>query len=284
MAALAALVWVVQPFTLGPLIDDALDPTRDAFTTVASSGAWLWWLAVLVSLVVPRPLTLTIARIGAPAALPGAIWAAVESSDSTVAIVGVTSGTVAALAVLAPGIGDRFVDGASYGDERRFVLRPPGPVLIGVLLPTWVVTAVGVVAGPLLLADERWVAGGVALAAGLPVAAIGFRALLRLTQRFVVFVPNGFVVHDGTVLAEPVLFTRAQIGALGPASADSVALDLTAAALGLALELKLAESTTLPVVSGPNKTEATEVRALLIAPSRPATVMRVAKERGIRIG
>lgn len=283
LQALAVVVWVAQPFTLGPLLGDAIDPARDGFRGVASWGAWAWWLIVLVALAVPRPVTLTVARIGAPAAVPAALWAVVEVDAATTATVGLVSAVVATITVLAPGLGDRFVDGVSYGDERRYVLRAPGPVLLGVLLPTWALTVAGVVIGPLLLADERWVAGALATAAGLPVALVGFRAILRLTARFVVFVPNGLVVHDRTVLREPVLFTRNEIEGFGPAPAGSAALDLTAAALGLALELRLGASATLPVVTGPTDTEETDTRAVLVAPSRPAAVLRTAQERGIRI-
>ena len=280
---LALAVWIAQPFTLGPLLGDALDPTRELFRTACTWVLWIGWLEVLIALVLPRPVTLIVARVGATAALPIAAWAAIGSDDTTSAIVGLLSAVVAAGAVVLPTFADRFIDGASYGDERRFALRPPGPVLIGLLVPTWAAVIVGIAAGPLLLADERWVVGGVVTALGWPVAFFAARALHQLANRFIVFVPNGFVVHDLTVMREPVMFPSHEIGGLAPARADTTADDLTGAALGLALELTLAAPATLPVAKGRTETENRDVRALLIAPSRPAAVLAFARSRGLPI-
>ena len=90
-------------------------------------------------------------------------------------------------------------------------------------------------------------------------------------------------MHDLTVLREPVLFQSKEIAGLAPASADSTAEDMTSAALGLALELKLGAPVTLPIVSGRKETDDRAVRSLLIAPSRPAAVMALAQSRGFRI-
>ncbi|MEQ8840036.1 MAG: hypothetical protein RIB98_03570 [Acidimicrobiales bacterium] len=282
-AWLALAMWVVQPFTLGPLVGDALDPSRELFRSASSWALWIGWLVILVALALPRPITLTVGRIGACAALPAALWAALETDDSGAAAVGVAGAALAAALVLAPTFADRFIDGASYGDERRFALRAPGPVLLGLLAPTWAAVVVGLTIGPLLLADRRWVVGAVAVVVGWPIAYFAARALHQLANRFVVFVPNGFVVHDLTVMREPVLFQAREIAGLAPAPADTTAEDMTSAALGLALELKLGAPATLPMVAGRNDTEEREIRALLIAPSRPAAVMALAQSRGLRI-
>ena len=277
-------LWIAQPFALGPLLDDALSATTDPFRTTVSIGAWLGWFLILVAMVVARPVTLTIVRICVPAALPIAVWAAFDVGDNTTILVGILSAAVAGLVVLLPGLGDRFVDGVSYGDERRFLLRAPGPIVVSVLVPTWAVTVVGVLVGPLLLADERWLAGGLALIVGFPIAALGVRAMHRLTARFVVFVPNGFVIHDGAAMREPVLFADREIAALAPAAADTTATDFTAQALGLALELRLRAPVKLPVVVDASTTTEELVQSMLISPTRPAAVMRFAQERGLPIG
>jgi hypothetical protein len=278
----ALTVWVLQPFTLGPLLGEALQPTRDLFRTAGSWALWGWWLVVLVALALPRPLTLTIARVAGLAAVPAAAWASFATDDNTVVALGLISAVAAAMALLPPALADRFVDGVSYGDERRFVLRPPGPVLLVVLLPSWVVTIAGFVSGPLFLADEQWVLGGVLVGIGWPLSFLAFRALHQLTNRFLVFVPNGLVIHDLTVMRDPVLFVSPAVTGLAPALADTDADDMTNSALGLALELKLAEPVKVLAIVG-RDTHEREVRAVLIAPSRPAAVMRLAKERGFRI-
>jgi hypothetical protein len=280
---IAFAVWVVMPFTLGPLLAEALDPTREIFQTAISWVLWVWWLEVLLTLTFPRPFMLTIIRLGVPAAIPAAVWAAIEVDDNTLVIVGVLAAIIATALVLSSPFADRFIDGASYGDERRFTLRPPGPVLIGLLGPSWVVAIGGLVAGPLFLADERWVLGAILIVIGWPLAFLAARALHQLGNRFMVFVPNGLVVHDLTVMREPVLFQSREIVGLAPAHADTTAEDMTSAALGLALELKLIAPATVPAVTGRTGTEDRDVRAILIAPSRPAAVMRLAQERNFRI-
>ena len=144
-------------------------------------------------------------------------------------------------------------------------------------------TIAGVAGGPLLLADERWVFGLIVSALGFGGAYLGFRTLNQLTRRFLVFVPNGFVIHDTTVMPEPVLFTTRELAGIGPAVAETSAKDLTAQALGLALEVKLAEPTELTFVTGRESSEDQTVRSLLISASRPAAVLTVALERGIPI-
>ena len=277
------MLWIAQPFLLGPLLSDGLRGASEPFGGIVTLASWLIWLGVLISLAARLPVTLAIARIGTAGTLPVAVWAAIESQDAALTVLGILGSLAVTAVVLAPGVADRFIDGASYGDEQRFALRAPGPVLVVLVVPAWAVVVGGLTAGPLLLADQRWVAGAVAATVGMPLAALAFNALYRLTSRFIVFVPNGLVLHDRTVLREPVLFAARDIVSLGPADADTSATDLTASALGLALELKLRSTVTLPLVTGRKSTHEHRVRSLLISPSRPADVMRTAAQRGINI-
>ncbi|MDE0065747.1 MAG: hypothetical protein OXN44_02625 [Acidimicrobiaceae bacterium] len=276
-------LWIAQPFLLGPLLSDGLSGASEPFGGIVTLAGWLIWLGVLVSLAARLPVTLAIARIGTAGTLPAAVWAAIESQNSALTVLGIVGSLAVTAAVLVPGVADSFIDGASYGDERRFALRAPGPVLLVLVVPAWAVVIGGSTAGPILLADQRWAAGALATAVGMPLAALAFNALYRLTSRFIVFVPNGLVLHDRTVLREPVLFARRDVVGLGPAQAETSATDLTASALGLALELKLRSTVTLPIVTGRKTTHERQVRSLLISPSRPADVMRHANQRGINI-
>lgn len=277
------LVWVAQPFTLGELLGDALAERSGDVRTVGSVMAWMWWFLTLLALAVARPVTLTAARLGAAAAIPAGLWAAARSDDAALAVVGLAAAIAAAGAVLLPGVGDRFADGMSYGDERRFLLRPPGPVVLAMLPVTWAATVAALWTPPLLLAAHRWVLGGGATLLGAVVAAGGFRAMHQLSGRFVVFVPNGLVLHDPATLREPVLFTRPAIAGLAPAAADSTATDLSAAALGLALELQLGEPVAVAVMTGRGTADERQVKSLLFTPSRPAAVLATALDRRIAI-
>ncbi|OWY62929.1 hypothetical protein B7486_55795, partial [cyanobacterium TDX16] len=168
---------------------------------------------------------------------------------------------------------------------RRFLLRPPGPLLLGPVPLAWLLAVVGTTAGPLLLAAARPLPGVLALLVGGPVAVVCLRALHGLTQRSLIFVPGGVVVHDLTALVTPVLLRRGRVLAMGLAPAGTSALDLTRSSLGTALEVRLAEPEPFPVVHRSGRTaeraEDVPADALLVAPSRPAAVVATARGRGL---
>ena len=125
------VAWALLPLVLGPLLADALDPRDDLFRTGVSVALWVLWALTLLATAVPRPLTLTLVRIVVPASVPAAAWAAVAHGAHTNTAVGLVAALVVTVCALLPTTGDAFVDGASYGDERRFLLRPPGAFLLG---------------------------------------------------------------------------------------------------------------------------------------------------------
>jgi hypothetical protein len=276
----ARVTWLVLPVLLGPAVGDGLDDASRPVQVVASIGLWLGWAAVLVATLVPTTVSLTALRCATPAAVVAAVAATVADGASA-AMVGLVAALVATLAAFWPGTGEAFVAGSSYGDERRMPLRVPGPLLAGPLILVWVAAAAGVAAGPLLLATRQWIAGAATLAVGLPVAVVAFRSLHTLARRWLVFVPNGVVVHDPLALAEPVLLRRADVRSFGPAAADSVALDLTRGALGLALEVTLAPPVSVVLAGGGREgvSEATTTPALLVSPTRPGAVLAEARRR-----
>jgi hypothetical protein len=277
----ARVTWLVLPVLLGPAVGDALDDASRPVQVVASTGLWLGWAAVLVATLVPTTVSLTTLRVAAPAAVVAAMAAVVADGGSAATVVGLAGALVAALVAFWPGTGQAFVAGSSYGDERRMPLRVPGPLLAGPLVLVWAAAAAGVAAGPLLLAARQWIAGAAVLAVGLPVAVVAIRSLHTLARRWLVFVPNGMVVHDPLALAEPVLLRRADVRSFGPAPADTAALDLTRGALGLALEVTLAPPVSLVLAGGGRQgvSEATTAAALLVAPTRPGDVLAEARRR-----
>ena len=277
----ARVTWLVLPVVLGPALGDAFDEASRPVQLVASIGLWVGWAVVLVATLVPTTVSLTALRVAAPAAVVAALAATVANGATTAGVVGLVGALVTALAAFWPGTGEAFVAGSSYGNERRMPLRVPGPLLAGPLVVAWVVAVAGVAAGPLLLATEHWVAGTVALVAGLPAAGVALRSMHTLARRWLVFVPNGVVVHDPLALAEPVLLRRADVRSFGPAPADTAALDLTRGALGLALEVRLDPPVSLVLAAGgrPGVSEATTAGALLVSPTRPGAVMAEASRR-----
>lgn len=275
--ALRAL-WASFPWSVGGLLGEALAGTGPAFGATATVGAWAAWALGLTALLVPHTVSLTAARVLAPAVLAAACWATAASGPSGEAALALAVATAATIGVLSPLVGARFIDATSYGYERRLALRAPAAVLAGALVPAWALTVGGVSAGPLLWAAGHWVLGPVVSIAGWLIAAAGIRSLHSLARRWLVYVPAGLVLHDRMALAEPMLFRRPVIASLGPALAGSDARDCTAGAAGLVFELRLAE----PVAVTPARSSSPEkVSALLVVPTRPAAVLAEARKRRI---
>jgi hypothetical protein len=283
-AALVAL-WASLLLTAGPALATALDRSDRSLQVVASLGLWVAWVGTLVAVLLPRTVSLTAARILVPAAVPvlgWAVWAQPSGDDAatSLAIVGLGTTAAATVLVLSPFVGDLFVNGSSYGAERRLPLRPPGALLAGPVPLAWAVCVAGATAGPLLLAAGHWVPGGAATALGLPASAATARALHGLARRWLVFGPAGFGGHDPLTLTEPVLCTRRTVQRIGPAAAGTDATDLTAGALGLALQVDLSE----PVDASRRSPAGTvELSSFLVAPSRPGVVLREARQRRLRV-
>jgi hypothetical protein len=278
--------WALLPLLMGPALGDALNDHSLAVARTGAVLAWGTWAAVLVAVLLPRTVSLTALRIAVPAALAAANWAALAGDPGVTDALAVTGAAVALVAAFSPLTGEVFVNGSAYGDEVRLPLRVPTPLVLGPIPLAWVAAVAAPVAGPLLLAAGQWVAGGLVLAVGVPLAAAAARALHGLARRWVVLVPAGLVLHDQQALVEAVLFPRPSIQRLGPAPADAAAsaLDLTRGALGLALELDLVE----PVLVAPRRADRTvkvdPVERLLFTPTRPGALLAAARARRIPVG
>lgn len=268
--------WLLLPVLVGPALADALATRSRPTQVVASLLAWGLWGVALGASMVPRSVTLTILRVIVPGSLATAAWAAVGADRPEWAVIGVGAAAVATLTLAWPGFSDAFVDGSSYGRERRVALRVPAVLFLGPVPLAWAALAVGLVAGPLLLAGRQWVAGAVAIVVGAVLAPVAARQLHLLSRRWLVFVPAGVVVHDPLTLTEPVLFQRHLLTGIGPAVAGSAALDVTGGALGLALEVATAEPFSVGVRVGRDRTEHADVSALLVTPTQPAATMAIA--------
>lgn len=281
----AALPWVLRaawallPVVAGPAFGDALDGRSRSVQVVASLGLWGIWAAGVLATLVPRPAGLTLLRVAAPAGCVAAVVALADDAGPA-SVVAVAATGLSALLALLPETGELFVNGAAYGDERRHLLRPPAALLLGPVPLAAAVLAGAVVTGPLLLAARSWVAGGVAVVVGIPLAVVLARALHSLTQRWAVFVPAGLVLKDHLALLDPVLLRRHLVVSLEPARADGDALDVTARAPGLALEVRLREPVPLAVVTpGRRGSEARSPEALRFTPTRPGAVLAEAERR-----
>jgi hypothetical protein len=278
--------WLALPFAAGPALGAALHPHSEAVRLAATVLLWAGWATVLLGTLVPYPIGLTALRVSAPAAAVASVAAVATGRPSALAAFGAVAATLVDVVVaFAPPTGALFVNGPAYPNERRYPLRPPGPLLLGPLELSWAVAVGAPTAGILLLAARSWVAGAVVLLVGLPAAFVLARSLHGLSRRWLVFVPAGVVLHDPIALLDPVLFPRQTIEALRPALADSDSLDLSQGALGLTLELVLTEKVPMTRVK-PGKVggEQGASARLLFTPTRPGQVLAEAARRRVPVG
>ncbi|MGI9578442.1 MAG: hypothetical protein ACR2OH_09605 [Microthrixaceae bacterium] len=277
-------LWLALPFTL---LDAIIDATAGAPRSVAVTAQVLFWIlwalgALLTLLALPS--TLTGLRIVAPIAPTGSLCAAIVEPPALSGWIGLAASTLAAVLAMSAAIGDWYVDGSSYGDERRFALRPPAALLMIAVPIAWLLTVAPLLVGTLLFAAEAWAVGVPLLLVGIVTAWWGSFALWRLARRWLVFVPAGVTVVDEMALAEPVLFAARVISHVGPAHVGSEAADLTVGAPGLVLELDFsAPVEVLPTPRRCEPAETAEVGGILVVPSRPAAVLDHAESRGLSV-
>ena len=295
------LLWASLALTAGDAVAGALDGRSAPVQAVAATVAWGLWTVGLVTTLVPRTSSLTVVRFVVPAGLPAVAWAVVSAGDpGALEVAAVTTAAALAAGILTPAVGHRWVNGSSYGDEQRYLLRAPLPVLFGPLELVWVAAVVGAGAGPLLLAARQWVLGGVALVVGWAAVWAALRITHVLSRRWLVLVPAGIVVHAPMALVDTLLVQRADLARVGPAPADTDATDLTLGAAGLAVELELAgEVDVLPLahqrgrsLGGGDRAAVTQtaigrtlvVERVLVTPTRPGALLRAAAARGLTVG
>ena len=279
---LLRVTWALLAVASGPAYAGALDGRSGAVQLVSAAGLWTGWVVVLVATLVPSPPSLTVARLLTPAAPVAAVGAAVAGAGAVAGAVAIAVGALAAIVAASAEVGWVFVQAAAYGDETRFLLRPPGPLLAGPLELAWVALAATAGAGPLLLAGGEWLPGALVTAGAVVLAIILAPRFHRLALRWFVFVPAGVVVRDPLVLTDTAMFRRADVQSLGLALADTTAADLTARALGPAVEVDLAGRGTIavggPFVDEPEARSIT-IEGFLISPSRPGRVLAEAERR-----
>jgi hypothetical protein len=279
------VLWGLLAVAAGPAFGDALAGASRPVQVVASVGLWVGWAGTLTAMLVPRASTLTAVRIAAPAPLAASVVAALHGPRGIDDAVALGIGVAVVAVALLPETADAFVDGSSYGAERRFALRTPPGLLLGPAPVAWLLAVGAPVAAALLLAAEAWVVGAALAVVGAVGIRLGVPALHRLSRRWLVFVPAGLVVHDHLALADPVLLRRPTFARIGPAPVDALAAgahDLTLGATGLALELTLEAPIEVGVAAGSGRRrEAVPVRSAryLVTPLRPGAVLGEARAR-----
>jgi hypothetical protein len=254
---------------------------------VAATACWLVWGVGVVAVLAPRPAGLTFLRVAAPALFVAVVVAAGSGHPSAIAAIG---GLAASLVVAVLAADSAFAivsaNAVAYGDEQRYPLRVPPALFLGPLPAVRILVVAGVLVGPLLVAGGDYVAGGAAVIVGFPLAALGGRALHRLSRRWLVLVPAGVVVVDRMSLVENTLFPREHIQlmrSLGGDESPGAALDLRmGATLGSLLAI-FDEPAELVLAARPGRDARTvNAPAIAVAVARRAEVLDGAARRRVR--
>jgi hypothetical protein len=277
------VTWACLPVTTGTALADATSGWSTAPSRLAAVVLWGVWAAGLFALFAPRPWGLTLLRVIAPCGFICVALSTTSTSAASAALALGSSGVVAALALSAP-IASAAANALAYGDEHRFVLRVPMPLLLGPIPVAVVLAGLGAVIGPLLLADGRYVVGALATIVGLPVAALFVRALHPLACRWFVLVPAGIAIADPLTLTEPVLVRREHVHRLSRTATPTLpggALDLRLGTLAGSISMELSEPVEFGRRRGRKDAEVVETSLLAVAVVRADAAL--AEARGRRI-
>ena len=245
------VIWLSLPLFCGPALADSFNDFELLLRTTVSISLWAFWALILLSTLLPTPVSLAIIRIGAPAAAALSLWSALETGGSVAGIVGLTVSAVATSVAISAPLGDRFLAGLTLG--------------------------------PLLLLNKNFLLGAVVTLCGFPLSAIASNAIYRLGKRWVVLVPAGLLLHDYLSVGDPTLIPRNQIADFSPAKAKTDALDLSQNSFGLSLEIRCFTPLSMMLKKGTRKiiNESSTVENFMINPARPNAVLAEAHKRGL---
>ena len=280
----ARLTWALLPVSAGSARGDALEGWSTSPARVAAVLLWTAWTVGLIALLAPRPWGLTALRVVAPAAVAAALLA-VASTSAAAAAFAVASCALAAVLTLSSPVAQAAANSAAYGDEVRYPLRTPLSLFFGPVPLAVVLVAVGVSAGPLLLADGRYVIGAIVTAAGFAVAAALARSVHALARRWLVLVPAGIVIVDPLTLVDPVLMRREQIKSVRRTPTDTAVapLDLRLGTPGGTIVLSLHEPLSFARRRGRHDAELHDAETVMISTVRADALVRAAGERRLAI-
>jgi hypothetical protein len=277
----ARLSWALLPLAAGDALADALDAWSSAPAVVATTLLWTAWAIGLVALFAPRPWGLTALRVVAPSAVVLTVIS-MPSTSAGRATLALASTVVAAGFALSAPVARAAANALAYGDEVRFPLRIPTPLLLAPVPIAVVLVAVGVASGPLLLADERFAIGAIALVVGLAIAAFLVRALHGLSRRWIVLVPAGIVIVDPLILIDPALMRREDIVRLtgtAPGPRAPEALDLRIGTSGRSVTIQLRQPVAFGRRAGRTGGAVVAADVVVVAPIRPEALLEAASER-----
>ena len=276
-------VWILVVVAGGEALDAATAERSARVGDAATIGGGIAWIVGVAAMAIPSVVGLTATRLVVPLAAPVAVVAAIAGGGADAAIFLVVA-TLALVIAMSGEFGRAFVQSSAYGEEDRYLLRPPPAYALAAVV-SWLIWGAATVATPLLIGVGNWLAivtAAIAVALGI----WSWPRWHRLARRWLVIVPVGVVVHDHLVLGETLMIRRQEIAAVGLALAGTDAADLTGPAGGHALEIRTSESVTA-ILAGTPRTpggSAIHLTACLVAPTRPGRALSGAAGRRLSVG
>jgi hypothetical protein len=204
--------------------------------------AWILWAVVAIGTWIHHPISLTTIRCLAPIAVFYSAVYALSESLSSLNIAVVTCGIISLMLMYTADYGSAHVQAGAYGNERRFLLRIPAPVVLPTLI-TWALFATVLVVLENAVQSENYVLSIPLLLALIAMSWKFAPQMHRLSKRWLVRVPAGWVVHDDLLLAENLLVRSHNLVAIDFALAESDALDLSGMTRGVPIQISLREMT-----------------------------------------
>ena len=269
------IAWLVVGLAGAWSIGDAIDGRSNAVRAIVMIGSWLVWGVGVIALVVPSTLGLTLTRMLSAVACGASVTSWIAGVSPAAGSVFVAATLVFALLTGGAEFGQRCVQASAYGDEHRFLLRPPAAFLppIAIAGLAWVAA---VLAAPLLIATRQWIAGGVVAVVAVVLTYLLLPRFNALASRWLVLVPAGVVLHDMVVLAETLMVPSPNLVEIDLALAETQAADFTGPAAGHAIEISMrsmADVVLAPTKDAP-RGRALHVQSFIVAPTRPGAVLR----------
>jgi hypothetical protein len=279
----ARISWALLPATAGTALADATAGWDTAPARVAALFMWFAWAGGLLALLVPRPWGTTVLRIVAPLGVV-AVCCSVTSTSTVAAIVGIVGSVVAAVFALSPPVAVLAANALAYGEEVRFPLRVPTPLLFGPIPIALAIIGLTIVS-VLVLAGGAVFLGVIGTAVGALLSLVAVRALHPMARRWAVLVPAGIAIVDPMTLIDPVLVRREAIANLHlvPGATVPGALDLRLGAIKGGVELELSDEVTFGRRRGRINAKLVAPAAVVVAVVGAPAFATLAGSRGIEV-
>lgn len=275
----ARLSWIVRILWIAAaLFPNALTDSTSSHSDFArillTVVGWKLWSLVAIATWIEHPISLTVTRTIAPVVVGRLLIALPDNDWNPAQIAGTTCAVVALMIIASRDYGSRQVQAGAYGDEVRYLLRIPAPVILPAILG-WALCVGMLVATLIAVARDNVIIAGISLVVYLVAFIQVGPKLHRLSRRWLVKVPAGWVVHDDVILAENLLLRSHQIVSMKPALASTEAFDLTGFTKGVPMEITLRDTIDVRLSElGARLAKTTDVvhaRALLVAPTSAPT-------------